>query len=527
MNLLITGGDGRLARALAASLAIEYTVRVCDAQFATAVPPGVEALTGDLCDPDLAATAVQSMDVIIHLAPIEPVNGDETLALDQATRGSYMLLNAARQAGVRRVILGSTLALFDQLPANWRVTEAWRPRPTLAINQLRAWLAELGVADNARLGPLSIICLRFGQVVEAAEIATQPFDPRWLHMDDAILSIRCALAFQAPATDHSHWHVFHITAPGQRARIQLAEAASAGPDFGYQPTHDLGQGEPEPALPDDPRPWQAMLAPPVRPARPIRNVVVFGAGGPLGAVTALELSTAYTLRLTDARPITDIIAEAKPQMLGAPLPTLLGEPHTYRVVDVRDPEQVMAACEGMDAIINCSVVRWVAPDAFRVNTLGVYHILRAAQAHGIRRVVQTGPLLVDGPVAVRAGYAGNYDLTEAAPPRSFNYLYHHTKYLGQEIARVFAEQLGLEVPVLLYTGLTDPALPGDPDSTFVISWEDAARAIRRALEIPSLPSLFELFHIGVDRPHRRFDFSKLTSVLGWQPQDQLEHHWKR
>ena len=527
MTLLITGGDGRFARALAASLATDHTVRVIDAGFTTALPAGVEACTGDLRDPEGAAAAVTGVEVLVHLAPIEPVNGDDALALDLAARGSYTLLNAARQAGVRRVILGSTLDLFEQLPATWRVTEAWRPRPTLDLNQLRAWLSELEVTDNARLGPLFTICLRFGRIVDETEIARQPFDPGWVHIEDAILGVRRALTFQPQEKDHSHWHVFHITAPGPRARIQWVDAAAAGPDFGYQPTHHLGPGEPEPALPADPRPWQDVLAPPAMASRVIRNVVVFGAGGPLGAVTATELAPTYRLRLTDARPIADIIAEGKPQMPGAPLPSRLGEPHSYRVVDVRDPAQVMAACEGMDAILNCSVVRWIAPEAFQVNTVGVYHILRAAQAHGIRRVVLTGPLLVDGPVAVRAGYAGDYDLTEAAPPRSYDYLYYHSKYLGLEIARVFAEQSGFEVPVLLYSGLTDPALPGDPDSTFVVSWADAARAARRALEIPNLPSPFELFHIGVDRPHRKFDFSKSITVLGWQPRDRLEHHWQR
>ena len=289
----------------------------------------------------------------------------------------------------------------------------------------------------------------------------------------------------------------------------------------------MGQGAPETAALPDPRPWQAVLAPPAMASRPIRNVVVFGAGGPLGAVTARELASTYRLRLTDARPIADIIAEAKPQMPGAPLPTLLGEPHTYQVVDIRDPAQVLAACEGMDAIVNCAVVRWVTPGAFQVNTLGMYHLMRAAQAHGIRRIVQTGPLMVEGPAVVNAFYAGDYDLTEAAPPRLFDYLYYHSKSLGHEIARVFAETLGFEVPVLLFAGLTDPALPGGPGGGFVISWEDAARAVRRALEIPSLPNPMEFFHVAVERPQRKFDFSKLKTVLGWQPRDGLEHHWRR
>ena len=527
MTLLLTGGDAPLARALAAALRPSHPVRLFDAQFASPPPEGVEALTGDLRDPAVAAQAVRGCEVLVHLAPIAPVHGDDTLALDLATQGSYMLINAARQAGVRRVILASTLTLFEQMPSSWRITEAWRPRPTLDIDPLRAWLAELEVCENTRRGPLPTLCLRFGRIVGDAEIASQPFDPLWLHIDDAVHGAQRALAFQPKEPDGPHWHVFHITAPGPRAHIHLSDAHSARPEFGYAPTHDLGQGAPAPAAPPDPRPWREVVAPPAMPSRPIRNVVVFGAGGPLGAVTALELASAYRLRLTDARPVADIIAEGKPQMPGAPLPTLLAEPHEYRVVDIRDPAQVLAACAGMDAIINCAVVRWLVPGAFQVNTLGMYHILRAAQAHGIKRIVHTGPFMVDGPPIAQAAYAGDYDLTEAAPPRTFDYLYHHSKFLGQELARVFAEQLGLDVPVLLFAGLYDPALPGSPDSTFVISWADAARAVRRALEVPSLPSPLELFHVAVDRPHRRYDVAKLKTVLGWEPQDNLDHHWRR
>jgi nucleoside-diphosphate-sugar epimerase len=157
----------------------------------------------------------------------------------------------------------------------------------------------------------------------------------------------------------------------------------------------------------------------------------------------------------------------------------------------------------------------------------MYHMLRAARAHGIRRIVHTGPFLVDGPGAPGAAYIEDYDLTEAAPPRTYDYLYHHTKYLSLELARVFAEQAGLEIPVLLFAGLTDPTMPGGPGGTFTISWADAARAVRRALEIPRLPNPLEVFHVAVERPQRKFDVSKLRTVLGWQPLDRLDHHWRR
>ncbi|MEZ4633547.1 MAG: NAD-dependent epimerase/dehydratase family protein [Caldilineaceae bacterium] len=125
----------------------------------------------------------------------------------------------------------------------------------------------------------------------------------------------------------------------------------------------------------------------------MRNVVVFGAGGPLGSQLAEDLTQHYTVRLTDIAPAEEL-AQRPPQSPGAPLPKSPSAPHTWEIVDVRDADQVMAACAGMDAIINVSVVRHDPADAFRVNTLGAFNVMRAAVAHGIHRVVHTGPFML-------------------------------------------------------------------------------------------------------------------------------------
>ena len=526
MRLLITGGDSRFARALAEALSPEYTVRLLDTRFTDSLPPQVEKQTGDLRDPSTATAAMDGVETVLHLAPLSlphQAEMDEFTALDSATRGSFVLLNAAREAGVGRVILGSTLDLFDRLPAHWRVDEVWRPRPEPRLDHLCAWLAELSVRESARVGDMQVLCLRFGRLVTEAEAGAQAYDPRWLHLEDAVLGVRQALAFEAAKMRRPDWLVFHITAPGPLAKIRLAHLASAREPFNYQPKHDFQVYWPEPEAGRDERPWREILAPPPMRSRPIRKVVMFGAGGPMGAATAQELASSYTLRLTDLRPLADIAAEGKPQGPGAPLPVPLPAPHQNLVVDVRDPQQVMAACEGMDAIINCTVVRPHPVDAFLVNTMGAYNILRAAVAHGIRRVVQTGPLMqfLPGP----NNYGWDYDLPVEAPARPFDHLYIHSKYLGQEICRVFAEYYGLETPVLLFYLLQNPDLPGK-SHPFLISWPDTGRALRRALEVTSLPSPYEEMNISADLPHGRFRHDKARLILNWQPRDGLENFWQ-
>src|SRR5947208_14755542 len=118
----------------------------------------------------------------------------------------------------------------------------------------------------------------------------------------------------------------------------------------------------------------------------VGSVAIFGAGGPVGAVAARTLREHYTLRLTDVRPIAEIAAEGKPQSPGAPLPEVLPPPHECRVVDVTDYAQVLEAARGMDALVNCTVVRSELGPAFGVNLVGAYNVVRAAVECGIRRI---------------------------------------------------------------------------------------------------------------------------------------------
>jgi nucleoside-diphosphate-sugar epimerase len=186
----------------------------------------------------------------------------------------------------------------------------------------------------------------------------------------------------------------------------------------------------------------------------------------------------------------------------------------------------MDACAGVDAIINCTVVRPHPVDAFLVNAIGAYNVMKAAVAHNIRRVVHTGPLVqhLTGP----NDYAWDYDLHVDAPARPFDHLYIHSKYLGQEIVRVFAEYHGLEAPVLLFCALynPDPAIIREGFGLFTISWPDTGRALRRALEVTALPAPYVMVNISADLPHGRFDHDKAQAILNWTPRDGMEHLWQ-
>jgi nucleoside-diphosphate-sugar epimerase len=531
MTILVTSGASRFAQTLAARLAPAHPIRLFDTHFTAPQPENVATITGDLRNRADVEPALVGVQTVIHLTPlvISQEVADETTALDFAMRGSYVLVNAARQTGVGKIILASTLDLFRRWPAHYQVNEQWRPRPEASVDHLCAWLAECSVRENIRFGELQVACLRFGAIVDDAQAASQPYDPRWLHIHDAVHGIERALAYQPER--RPEWSIFHLTAPGPSAKIQLRHQASAQENFGYRPQHDFAHQAAgvttDPARRDN-RPWRTILAPEQpAPSRPIRNVAIFGAGGPMGVAVTQELLSSYQLRVTDLRALAEIAAENKPQAPGAPLPSSVAAPHEEVQVDVRDPQQVMAACAGMDAIINCTVVRPDPVNAFLVNAVGAFHVMRAAVAHGIRRVVHTGPTLLH-PIWGVGDYSWDYDLHMDLPARPYDQIYIHTKYLGQEIVRVFAEQYGLEVPVLLFSALynPDPSVIKEGYSLFTISWPDTGRALRRALEVVSLPAPYVVMSISADLPHGRFDHDKAHTILDWAPRDDLLHLWQ-
>src|SRR5437763_15395673 len=110
MNVAITGGRGLLGAALARALADAYSIRV--------------APQGDLCDPTFADRVVAGCQALIHLAPLYPdlpASAGVQQVLDRATRGTYLLRQAATAAGVETVVLGSTLAPLGRYRPGWAV----------------------------------------------------------------------------------------------------------------------------------------------------------------------------------------------------------------------------------------------------------------------------------------------------------------------------------------------------------------------------------------------------------------------
>jgi hypothetical protein len=245
------------------------------------------------------------------------------------------------------------------------------------------------------------------------------------------------------------------------------------------------------------------------------NVLLIGANGYMGPHVVKALAARHRLRITDVQPPPQEITQAYDE-------------HEFRQVDVTDQDQVLRAAEGMDAIVNLSVVRREPRLAFRVNTLGCYHVMQAARQHRIRRVINTGPhFTVAGPTYEGVDFAIPADV----PPHPGTGLYPLSKSLGHEICRNLAEAYDIYVQEYLFYSLrdTDALRPGAGGVPFVVSWHDAAQAFRLGLEIDlaALPSRFEVFFILGDVPHGQFRNDKAKRLLGFRPRDDVSVLWRR
>jgi nucleoside-diphosphate-sugar epimerase len=245
------------------------------------------------------------------------------------------------------------------------------------------------------------------------------------------------------------------------------------------------------------------------------KVLIVGANGYLGPHVVKALAPRHRLRISDIKPAPPEIRQQ------------YGE-HEFTDVDITSLDQVMNAASGTEAIINLSVVRSDPVLAFRVNTLGCYHVMLAAATHGIRRVINTGPhFTIAGPGYERLDHAISPDV----PPHPGTGLYPLTKSLGQEACRAMSLTHDVYVQDFLFYSLRSPEelRAGAGGVPFVVAWSDAAEAIRLGLEIElaRLPSRCEVFFILGDCPQAKFLNDKAKRLLGFAPKVDVSVLWRK
>jgi nucleoside-diphosphate-sugar epimerase len=226
LKVLLTGSQGRMGPNLVAAFRERYDLRTYDLK---AAPDDANAFQGDLQDFAALKTALQGVDVLVHLA----ATSDEAPFVENLVPnnviGMYNSFQAALECGVRRIVFASTC---QTMSFNWRgkenVSPLEPPRPSTLYGATKVLGETVGRWYHDKHG-LEFIAIRIG--------AYQPYDSDWLKQGragDIWLSPRDAvqlfqLAIEKPEVGYA---VVCGTSKTPVERMSLQEAREV---LGYEP----------------------------------------------------------------------------------------------------------------------------------------------------------------------------------------------------------------------------------------------------------------------------------------------------
>ena len=233
------------------------------------------------------------------------------------------------------------------------------------------------------------------------------------------------------------------------------------------------------------------------------RVLITGAGGNMGRMLRARLaSPGRVLRLLNRSPLP---------------PAERGEAVETITASVTDFPAVLAACEGVDAIIHLGGISGEVPfaDILQTNVEGTHHVLEAAQQQGVRKV-----LLASSNHAI--GYYTRDDapsdgLPADLPARPDSY-YGWSKTAVESLGRLYADTYGVDVYCLRIGSCFD--LP--TNVRHLATWmspADSARLMNACLRTDNGG-----FHLiwGVSANTRRWWSLKAGEQVGFHPVDDAE-----
>ncbi|MCG7205097.1 NAD-dependent epimerase/dehydratase family protein [Streptomyces arenae] len=219
-KVVVTGGSGRVGRYVVAELARTFDVINADRVASDAAVPHVET---DVMDLEKVRAVTKGADAVIHLAAIDfdwKAAPEEYIRVN--TLGSWNVLQAAAENGVKKVVLTSSISACglsemrpDWTPQYLAVDELHENRPTQAYSVSKQIIETMGLSVVRAGGP-DVICLRPLAVVlpeTFAEFTAFIDDPatRWLYYyvtaQDVARAFRAALE-----TDGLRYGTFFLSA---------------------------------------------------------------------------------------------------------------------------------------------------------------------------------------------------------------------------------------------------------------------------------------------------------------------------
>lgn len=251
-RIVFTGAAGGIGTMIRPLLRTRYPGLVLsDRVTPKDLQAGETFVPADLSKPDEVAALLAGADAVLHFGG-HSVEGPWDTILQANIAGCYNVFEAARQAGVKRIVFASSNHAVGFYPRRRRIGTNVTVRPDSRYGVSKAFGEALGAlyADKHGIG---VTCLRIGNV------GALPLDVRrlsiWLHPEDLVQllaigldhpDIRFEIVYGASDNAAAWWDNSRAHALGYRPTHKAedhrahaeAEQAKLGPD----PVGDLFQG---------------------------------------------------------------------------------------------------------------------------------------------------------------------------------------------------------------------------------------------------------------------------------------------
>ena len=206
-RVLITGAAGHIGRVLRAGLRGQYQLRLSDVAPQADAGEGEEIVTADITRLEDLLPVMQGVDVVVHLAGIPDEARWEKIR-DMNIEGCYNVFEAARQAGVKRVVFASSNHAVGFHRRDRLIDNSVAPRPDSRYGVSKVFGEALGRMYADKHG-MSVACMRIGSF----RPDDKPTAPRHLftwvsHRDMVQLTKRCI--------DHPDYHFVVVSCRPRR-----------------------------------------------------------------------------------------------------------------------------------------------------------------------------------------------------------------------------------------------------------------------------------------------------------------------